>query len=354
MEKKWRRYRVRPLAVVVGIAIDIVILVLYIVSIYLQGRLPDGWSLLVVNVLSNVLLVGFSVLTTSLISIPFIDVREKNELCAEMLLGDVLKTPKVFNTLTQEQKEEVLHSLECSTYLDNCEEKGKMLRSIRNKINGDKDKQEHVTYHMGDCFFYSCEYEVECVFDEGYIKKRITKTFDLRSYKPITITQFPLCSSTFADTKGRPYSSIDVLNINEEYKNIDKDVKQICDDMTNDEFEKKSGYAKKARHCYMKELLITPDKPTKIMIAYTTTVPDNDIAYSCRMVYPCRKFSFKFKLTGPDADKYHIGVNAFGFWDNGKSTPNRSDSPEVKVVFNDWIFPRDGVAVTLMRKKGET
>ena len=47
---------------------------------------------------------------------------------------------------------------------------------------------------------------------------------------------------------------------------------------------------------------------------------------------------------------YDIAVNAFGFCDDGNSTPNTHTSSEVKVSFNDWIFPLDGVAVALKEK----
>lgn len=44
---------------------------------------------------------------------------------------------------------------------------------------------------------------------------------------------------------------------------------------------------------------------------------------------------------------YKVNAYAFGFIDDGKDAPNVGKEGKVKIKFNDWIFPRDGVAISL-------
>lgn len=353
MKKEWRRFRTRPLAVWVGIVSDIVILILYIICIQMLGGTPeetDSWRSTMLNVISNVLLVGFSVLTTSLISIPFIDVRGKNDLCSELLLGDVLRTPEVFNVLPSQQKEELFHSLEYSTYFDNCIQKEEMFNSIKRKFSGGPGSLQGGDTQK-NCFFESCNYEVVCRVEDGYIKKHITKSFDLRAYTKLSLNEFPLCSSTFIDLpdSGHGTPVVDTLHIDGELKDVNITVSSR-EREADSGFDKRSGYGKCVGFYYKGKLNLDPDKPTKIMVSYKTKVPVYDVAYSCRMSHPCHSFHFKFRLEGEAAKNYRLAVNAFGFWDDGKRSPNNNDLSAVNVDFYDWIFPRDGVSVTLIQK----
>lgn len=351
MERNWRRFRTSRLALVVGFIIDLVLLALYIICLQaLESLSADTaqWQRTALDVISNVLLVGFSVLTTSLISIPFIDVRGKNNLCSEMLLGDVLKTPAVFNALPSSQKEEILRSLECSAYFDNCIQKEEMFSSIKRKFSGGQSAKEND--RLKDCFFESCDYDVVCTVEDGYIKKHITKTFDLRAYKKTTVEKFPLCSSTFTDIPQGDGSIpiVDALNIG----GVPRDLTDVVSEAgtADSGFDKRSGYGKNVAFYFKGKLKLDPDQPTKIMVSYKTQVPEYDVAYSCRMVHPCHTFHFRFHLEGPETKAYSLAVNAFGFWDDGKKSPNNNDLSTVNVDFGDWIFPRDGVSVTLIRK----
>ena len=139
MRNYLKKFKTKSSAIVIGSIIDVVILILYIICLQILKGNPKNinvYAVVALDIISNILLVGLSILTTSLISIPFIDVRGKNQLCAELLLGDVLKTPEVFDILSKDQKENLLHSLECSLYFDNQGPKEEMLRSVRNKITG--------------------------------------------------------------------------------------------------------------------------------------------------------------------------------------------------------------------------
>lgn len=355
MEKEWRRFRTSTLAVWVSVIIDAVILLLYVLCLQAVNGLPADaapWIGTMLDVISNVLLVGFSVLTTSLLSVPFIEVRSKNDLCSELLLGDVLKTPEIFNVLSPQRKEELLRSLECSTYFDSCVQKEEMFSSIKRKVSGDPQSSGDGKY-VKDCFFESCEYDISCTIEGGYIKKHITKTFDLRAYSKTAISNFPLGSSTFEDIQpgDQVMPIVDSLNVDGVQEDVEEAVTTIAS-LVNSSFDKRSGYGKNVRFYYKKELKLEPDKVTKIMVSYKTAVPDYDVAYSCRMTHPCHKVHFKFRLEGTAARDYSLAVNAFGFWDDGEHSPNNNDMSSVVVDFCDWIFPRDGVSVTLIKKCG--
>lgn len=345
-----KKFKTKFSAIVIGAIIDIVILILYIICLHILKGNPENiniYAAVALDIISNILLVGLSILTTSLISIPFIDVRGKNQLCAELLLGDVLKTPEVFNILSKDQKEDLLHSLECSLYFDNQGPKEEMLRSVRNKING--ISQNNGLTDFSQIYFNTCEYDVDCSFNGNYIIKKFTKNIEICAYRKKTVSNFLLCRSIFAKIDDLESPSITSLNIDGSEIDINKFVKRE-EEKASSAFDKRGGYKENVVLYYTGKLELSPEKPVKIMVSYITTVSSNDVSYSCRMACPCNKFKFTFRLTGDQAKDYYLAVNAFGFWDDGKKTPNPPDENKIFVHFDDWIFPRDGVSVTLVRK----
>ena len=220
-----------------------------------------------------------------------------------------------------------------------------MYASVRNKIS-----RFSLIGYDDDYYFDSCEYRVRCVIDGDYIRKTILKKIDVRSYQKIQKHDFPLCVTTFPEIQSADYIQISFLKINGTQRNLQHDIRTETGNSSTPLLAK-SGYFKQAKHTYVRSLSLSPDKPTIIEIEYTTVVPKNDTVYICRVSSPCRKFNFHFYLDGNNKSKHRINLSAFGFIDDGSSTPNHhDDTPSVSITLDDWIFPRDGVTVTIMEK----
>lgn len=166
----------------------------------------------------------------------------------------------------------------------------------------------------------------------------------------IRITEFPLTSSSFAAIDETPHLEITKLHINDIEQSIPLHIKTdpISD---NTSLKAKSGYTNSHLYSYTGELLLTPEKQNIINVEYTTIVPINYTSFSCRLSCPSHKFSFRFRLIGQNIENYNLNLKAFGFIDDGSSTPNHhDDDPSVSVSLEDWVFPCDGVSVELTQK----
>lgn len=332
---------------VIMLGIDIVFLLLYAVTLnYLQDQ--NAALRILMNIVSNMLLVGISVLSTTVISIPLIEVRSKNSLYDKILLDDVLSDPRFYNALSKEDREKMLRSLEANLHFRGSATKEDMFQSIRKKLNTYHDRNDT---DAEQCYLESCSYHIKCEICGQYFCKTVNKVIDIRAYEPINKRNFPLCITSAPVLNDRyDVSEVETLIINGRELNVNDCVETKSSNIHNNAFDKKSGYTRRSGHFYKGNLHLTPDKPTKITVNYKTYVPIRDTFYSCRTSYPCHKFQFSYMLSGKCADEYSLSVCAFGFVDDGRETPNRSDSnPDIEVNFENWIFPLDGVAVTMLK-----
>lgn len=348
--KKIKKFTANIGTIVLYVTIDIIMLYLYIVCLNILNA-SEGTMETVFNVISNILLVGISILTTTIITVPLIKVREDNALCNKILSEDVLSSSEIFNNLPESKKLELLKAVECNLYFDNDKVKESMYCSIRDKINyksPDKGKNKSQKKEL-NYYFDLCDYDIECKLIDGYIEKRITKTIEIRSYENIRIPNYALITSCFSPDEGTPYCEIESLHINNSEYEVSKCIKPEFSNIV-EPLDVRSGYKKQVKYVYNGSLHFSQNKSSKIQICYITRVDEKDIISSFRLGYPCRKYRFKLKLLGDLADKYNISMNAFGFCDDGKNTPNNHNESEVRVSFEDWIFPSDGVAVVLKSK----
>lgn len=344
-----KKFKVSTLACVVTAVIDLALIVLYIICLNLLES-SDGSLRSFIDIVTNILIVGISILSTSLITIPFVQIKSDNTLCEQILFGDVLASPKLFDCLPLEKKLQVLHDMESNIYFNSCVEKESMYCSIRNKINDSRSDD-----FDGDLFFETCEYDVECRLKDDHIIKTITKSVEIKAFqKSHSVNSYTLCTSAYTNAaESVPYLTMESLHINGSECDVEHDITEK--EMSNSNpLNVKSGYKKFVGWDYNKRLQFSPTESTKIVITYTTDVADSDTAYSCRLSYPCKKFKFKYKLIDEQlANKYNINLNAFGFYDDGHKSPNTHRKSEVKVEFDYWMFPSDGVSVSLINKQAQ-
>lgn len=337
--KKLKKYKTSRAGLGLFALGDVVTIILYLCCLSVPRTVSNES---VLEIVTNVLVILVSVLSTSLISVPLIEVRSKNTLCHQMLTDDVLCTSQFFNALTEEQKRAMLSNLESSVYFDSDPVKEKMYTSIRKKMRGQSSKQDY--------YLTSCEYSVRCAVEGELIRKTILKKISIQSYKKLQLSDFTLCVTSFPEIKDQDYLKVSLLKVNGCERDVIDDIRSEKTKDT-DPLSQKSGYTATMKHTYTRKLSLSPSKPTVIEVEYTTVVPKSDTSYICRVSNPCQKFKFSFFMDGENKNQYRIALNAFGFIDDGNSAPNHhDDTPSASVELNDWMFPNDGVAVTILEK----
>lgn len=344
MKMKFKKFKLSKKAILNTVFFDASALILYIICLeYLQ--IQDARCYVTVNILSNILLVIMSIASASILSTILIDVKSKNSLYNEILTSDVLSAPQFYSALSKDNREQMLRGLEGNLYFSNCPVKEDMYRSVRKKINSYDGEGGSNQY-----FLESCVYNIRCQITGSYFKKTILKSIDLRSYTTLDKVGFLLCSTDAPILQDCAQSSVISLYINGVEKNIDDVIETRTVLIHGNAFCDKSGYVQRSSHSYKGNLHLSPDKPNRIEVTYETAVPLYDTFYSCRTPYPCHKFDLTYMLVGQLADKYSLSVCAFGFLDDAKSTPNQKDSmPEISIKFDNWIFPLDGVSVSMIK-----
>lgn len=342
-----KKFKASSLGLICLFVIDLFAFVLYLCCLYEIDYASTATIKTALTVISNTLLVAVSILTTSLLSVPLIDVRTKNTLCSQLLTEDVLGTPQLLAALSESQKSALMKNIEAGLHFNDCPIKEAMLTSVRSKIQN----FPCVDGYNDDYYLESCEYIVRCTIGDTHIRKTILKRLDIRSYKKKVMSGFPLCVTSFADLGTEPYMQIAALTVNKIPKRI-QDLVASEEKDSKESLAAKSGYLKSAVHTYTGKLALKPNKSTVLEIEYSTLVPITDPVYICRVSSPCKKFHFQFSLDGDNKNNYRVNLSAFGFVDDGSNAPNHNDdSPSVSVSFDDWIFPQDGVVVTITKKE---
>ena len=293
------------------------------------------------DVISNFSLVVISVLASTLISVPLIELRNKNNFINELIVNDVFSSEEFYNILSEENKQKILDTIEKEKNFNGDKNKVLLFENIRNKVNNELTKS--------GLFYEECSFLITCNIRENYIEKTIVKTFRLMTFsRPHPIREFILCSGKFKEIPGENNCECKSLLVNKEdwtkYINIRPGTAQEASD-------KKCDYNASRDYVCTRVLDVSNKKPINIEFTYTTKVPLNDLTYVCRMRYPCKKTSFKYKISGENASDYLINAPSFGFIDDAENTPNhKNNDPEIFKEFNDWIFPNDGIAVTMIKK----
>lgn len=343
----FKKYKTGVAGIAIMIIADILFSMLYVICLfYLRDETAVQYEL--VNVGSNILLVGISILTTSIISIPMIDVRSKNSLYNTILLEDVLSSPEFYKHLPEAARLNMLHGLEKNLYFGGESIRDNMYESIRRSLTFDKAGKKLTN----GIYLESSVYNIKCTIGKDYIEKKIVKTIDVRSYKPMRVKDFPLCRTKAPQLQGISTCELESLEIGRQPVVVDRETTHEDYEIKNDSYSMKSGYNRSREYRLKRKLSLAPDKECIIKICYNTYTPTHDVFYSCRTRYPSHKFNFTYAITGENADKYKLAVAAFGFVDDGKKNPNQhgDESPNIDISFHDWIFPSDGVAVAMLEK----
>lgn len=283
---------------------------------------------------SEVSLIFLSVSGSALVSALLIEKKNNNKIIEDFFVNDFYTSNKFFNYIDRNKKEKILFELENELYFDGSKEKANMYHAIKEKINKPIFKPE---------LMYSSYFlDINCEVNDHYIEKKIVRKTSLKALtKPKNQKGFLILSVAVNDVDGYEPIIITKLQIDGEDKSLSYIEKK--ESINDNAMGRKKGYNKKVKFYYNNYLNFSNRKDVSILLEYTTRCPLKDLTYSCRMQYPCKKFTFNFAMLSQD---YLIAPYAFGFIDDAKDTPNHTDDQKkVNINFDNWIYPLDGVCV---------
>ncbi len=286
----------------------------------------------------EVLVIAFSVIGGAWLSTLFIEKKKDNEVVQNVLVDDILTSDQFWAPVEEKSRNKILAKLEGLGHFDGDPAKSEMYNAARRKINAFGDDKQ---------LFYYDQYciDISCNVTDRFIEKRIVKTVSVKSYKNNHPKRgFVILSVASPKQDDFCFAEVTRVLLNGQAldpRHIKKSVFDVCDDKTSE----KRGYTRHARFQISKTVDFSNKTPQVIEVEYITRCPVNDLAYTCRMPYPCKRFEFHCDI---ETDGYVLNPVAFGFVDDGNNTLSRADDrTSVSFRFDDWIFPRDGVCVYL-------
>lgn len=299
----------------------------------------DVRLLYILGVIRDILLTVLSILGTTWLTSWIIEMRTKNELYDSFLSNDFFSDPRIYSNMTPSVQKEMLSNLENALILHNNQHLSEMYGNIKEKFSS-----------LGNENYYyeDCSYTVNCSIKSDRIEKSISRTIKVKSYHSREeVNDLQLLSWSGCPL---PHHLTDLT-----LHHITLDGQPI----SNDNLEKRelspnhitgvdSGYTKKYSYHYKKPIELFDSKARIFSISYSTITPLDDIVYTCRANVPCKNFSVDFRVNEPTECK--VTGRAFGFFDAAVHSPIIEEDQQVKVSFNDWIFPYDGVVITFYPK----
>ncbi len=284
----------------------------------------------------NATLAVISIAASSLLTSVFIEKRDKNNLINDVVVHDFLTSEYFVNKLDDDEFNNLLVSLEKKKYFTGNKMKAYMYAAIRKKLN---------TAPLDDkpLYYEKCTYDIKCRDYDDYIEKEFLKSIEVKCIdRCFKEKQFILLSVTNCPIDGLETSEIKSFKIDK--KPIDLNLIKKAPFKVSS-MSIKQGYSQGFNYCYDGIIDFSGTHKITIDVEYITRTPKDDATYTVRLPYPCKSFNFKFSL---DSKNYNINPIAFGFIDDAKDSPNRSnDRKNVTINFEDWIFPLDGVCVIL-------
>lgn len=326
----------------VTILIAYAILTYFINSDALESADPAAASYTpFITAVRDVTLVILSVLGTCWLTSWIIDVRARNEMYSDHFSNDFLSDPDIYLNMTEATQKKMLSSMENALLFNGKPHLSSMYDNIKEKF---------ITLSRDDYYYDDCRYTIDCDIMEDRIVKSITRTLKVKSYDAqCTVKDFPLVTWSgrrIKDKGGKKVVPFKYTSVTLDGKTIPKyDIKSISEP-SNNIASLNSGYSVKYTYRYAPELALTDNQPRIFSVTYTTIVPLDDIVYTCRANVPCRNFSVDFRVSSCDDRPCKAMARAFGFFDSAMHSPIIEENGRVRVSFNDWIFPHDGIVIT--------
>lgn len=288
------------------------------------------------NVGEGFLMLFLSVSATSILGL-LLKINENNNIYSELITNDIFASKDFYNTLSEENREQMLNNLESRMLFNDSKTKSDMYTYIRKSLNDS----------LEDGYYYkSCKYDIRCTIYKDYIEKSILKTVKLLPINnAFTLKKFLVAASRHTTITGKDaftFKGLKVDGKSVDNKYIEKKSAPVLD------FDKKNGYTENIEVKCTRQINLSPKNAHEISIEYITIVPISDLSYSCRLKHACKNYSFSFRLTDKTNKNYRLQASAYGFVDDASKTPNQlDDKNSVNIEFNGWMFPSDGVSIII-------
>lgn len=201
-------------------------------------------------------------------------------------------------------------------------------------------------------FYYkSCEMEIDCRIEDGFIVKTVKKSISVLSYEKSCMLggdddDFILVAQSGYNGIIKP---LEIQTVRIQGKTKIDDPKYKIEQTKNEAVHNNLKY-EDINIAYLKEKIrIEKNEPTIITVVYKTTVPPTDLDYIFRIPCACQNFSLKFYLK--NMPKYKLNGYAFGFLDDASANIDLRSDDSIEFKFNNWIFKYDGVCILINDKQ---
>lgn len=246
-------------------------------------------------------------------------------------LTDIMIKDKYIDRLTDEQKESVKRILEEKLYFkDQQHDPNSFFYTVQNEV----------IPLLNDCYYNEYRSTVQCYIEGNVIRKRVHRKLEIVNPKHERI-----CQDIPFETKMKKISGVDDSKL---YKVISYQVDTIDKTkelnlpppaaLVNDEYDL----------VFCGKHVVNIQDKCVIEYEIETIVPIEDIHYMNRVFKPCKLYTMIFILHD-QSNEYDLTGHGFGFMDKEKLVKQLIDGGVI-FEFKDWIFPGNGVMLTIVKK----
>jgi len=248
---------------------------------------------------------------------------------AQDRIKEVMIEKDYLDTLSSDEKREIIGKLESSLYFKNAPiPEDSLYVNIKSKILPFLEKN-----YLDDYFLH-----IDCSIEGNVIRKNMTHELIIYSYADDA--EYTLPFSVYMDKSSSSSYRVETLSFNKKRIAPFDSVEHVDQTVTRDE---------RNTEVYKNHLKFPFKlKRGKNIITYTSvsTVDISDISYTHNLTMPCKHYVAEFALHDSE-----YNVRGYGF------SIDKQDGLDIKyfnntcrIEFNDWTIPGDGIIFTLSKR----
>jgi hypothetical protein len=276
--------------------------------------------------------VGIALFIVGSVSI-FMEITDYGKFLIETVTGIMAKDEFILG-LSTERLEEIKKKIEHKLYLfDQPSDRASFYRSV----------QEVILKFIKECYYEEFSNDIQCIICGDTIFKTVTRRIIIvnptqeakKKIIPIgtALNRIP----NVKDTELFTLKKFTVTTNQEELNLLNKVHLTI-----------KNPDPIKSRYDieFIGDYELSIDKKCTVELQFDSIVHISDIHYFNSVTAPCKNYSSTFFL---ESDNHTLAGYGFGFMDENKMRITRyTSSNAIKIEFNDWILPGDGVIFTIL------
>lgn len=302
-------------------------------NIYSEEELNKFLTFL--NVSENILLIIISIIGTTMVTAPLVEVKQKNIMYGDLIANDIFSSPEIYKHFSLDNKKKILNYLEKEIYFSNSEFNEYMYDKIRNLI----------CISDFEYYYQKCEYSITFDMHQDYLKQTFSKTLFIRSTNESSVINgLSLAKAILKEIPNQDIFIPELLIIGEQNIDINKNCKINYKKSTNQIFVK-NGYDMECEWIYKKRITLCHSKDTIIRLCYTICKPLDNNTIGVRVNVPCKEFIFR--AIAPS--EYKLSAHTYGLWNNMQYNQMGNLDNEISIIFSDWIIPNNGLSLAYHR-----